>query len=318
MNIFEEARIKLTAWYLLVIVIVSMTFSVYIYQGVSNEFVRSFDVIQKRFEINFPISNAPTRTVYIVEDVDTARERILCILVYANVAIFIFAGVAGYFLAGMTLRPIKKNMDEQKKFVSNASHELRTPLTSIKTETEVALRDKKITLAKAKRLLKSNLEEVDRMKRLSDYLLKLDKFDNNEKTLSMQKVDLKKIATLAIGKRKVRADLKKVIVTGNEESLTKLASILLDNAFKYSPKPKIGVKTYGKTLEVTDNGVGISKEDLPHIFDRFYRADKSRTKEGYGLGLSIAKSIADAHGAKINVVSKVGSGSTFKVEFPNS
>src|SRR5574340_589944 len=145
MNIFEEARIKLTAWYLLVIIIVSMTFSVYIYQGVSNEFVRSFDVIQKRFEINFPISNAPTRTVYIVEDVDTARERILCILVYANVAIFIFAGVAGYFLAGMTLRPIKKNMDEQKKFVSNASHELRTPLTSIKTETEVALRDKKIT-----------------------------------------------------------------------------------------------------------------------------------------------------------------------------
>ena len=98
-----------------------------------------------------------------------------------------------------------------------------------------------------------------------------------------------------------------------------MAIILFDNAIKYSKKGgKVEVKTYRSTLEVIDNGIGILEEDIPHVFDRFYRADSSRSKEktdGYGLGLSIAKSITDLHGARIKVESKVGKGSVFTVSF---
>ncbi len=317
MNIFEEARIKLTAFYLLVMMAASLAFSVYVYESVTVEFVKRYDVVQKRYEINFPgTTSSDGGTIFIVEDIYATRNNVLVILLYANVAILIFSGIAGYFLAGVTLKPIKKNMDEQKDFVSNASHELRTPLTSIKTEIEVALRDKDMNLSAAKELLRSNLEEVDKMKKLADYLLKLNKFSVDTGSLRMKEVDLKKVAAKAIGKRKVKAELKKAVVKGNEESITELISILLDNAFKYTLKnPKITVRTYANTLEVNDNGVGIPQEDLNHIFDRFYRAEKSRTKDGYGLGLSIAKSIVDAHGAKISVESKVGKGSKFKVVF---
>jgi len=197
------------------------------------------------------------------------------------------------------------------------------------TEIEVALRDKNMTLPDARRLLESNLEDVKKMNSLSNYLLKLNKLGNGSIKPEFKQVDLKIIAQDAVDKvsalaRASKIDvtqkLENVNITGNTESLTELVTILLDNAIKYSGKGgKVIIKTsQHKLLSVQDFGVGISKEDIPHIFDRFYRADSSRSKgdvDGYGLGLSIAKSIVDLHKAKINVKSGPGKGTIFTVIF---
>jgi len=211
-------------------------------------------------------------------------------------------------------------VDKQKEFVSNASHELRTPLTSLKTEMEVALRDKKLTLKDARSLLSSNLEDVDKIQKLSNYLLKLNRYERDDR-IPFARVDLKEVVTKAAGnfKYKFNLSLQKSVVKGSEDSLIDLVMVLLDNAIKYGNGKKIEVRTKkGGILEVIDHGMGIAKEDMPHIFERFYRADASRNKnksESYGLGLSIAKSIVEMHKGTIEVKSKLGQGTTFRVTF---
>jgi two-component system sensor histidine kinase CiaH len=313
---FKEARVKLTAWYLAIIMVISLSFSGVIYFGINQELIR-IETFQK-VRIQRIVGDFPTPIQLLSQDVDAiaeARSRIILILGVINMSILVFSGVAGYFLAERTLEPIKKNLNEQKDFVSNASHELRTPLTALKTEIEVSLRDKKMNLESAKSLITSNLEEVNRMQKLSNYLLELNRYEVGHE-IPMTKVDLKEIALSAIGKRNVKTDIKKSIVVGNVDAIHELITILLDNAFKYSPKKAVVTLKVGNgKIEVQDNGIGISKEDLPHIFDRFYRSDKSRSKDGYGLGLSIAKSIMELHKGKIEVGSKLGKGTTFKLSF---
>jgi two-component system sensor histidine kinase CiaH len=327
---FKKARIKLTVWYLAIIMAISLSFSGVIYVDVNRELIRIEDLQRTRiqgiirgFPVPISVPNVPDADV-----IADSRARILLILGLINLSILVLSGLGGYFLAGLTLDPIKEMVDEQKEFVGNASHELRTPLTSLTTEIEVALRDKRITLGSARELLASNLEEVKKINNLSNYLLKLNKFENGSAQLNFSQVDLKnvvmdaidKVAPLAeASKIKIVKKLQDANVRGNEESLVELATILLDNAIKYSQEGgTIEAKTYHSSLQITDQGAGISEEDLPHIFDRFYRADSSRSKEkadGYGLGLSIAKSIVDLHGARIKVDSKIGKGSVFTVIF---
>ena len=149
----------------------------------------------------------------------------------------------------------------------------------------------------------------------------------------MEKVDLSEAARQAVEKNTPLADKKKItlkdslserIVKGNPQSLVELISILINNAIKYSPEKsevKVGVRG-GKRhaiIEVEDQGIGIAEKDIPHIFDRFYRADTSRSKtkvDGYGLGLSIAKSIVDVHKGEIKVKSVIEKGSVFTVILP--
>ncbi len=315
---FKEARIKLTSWYLAIIMTISLSFSYLVYTNINRELVRIEN--SQRARIQRIIGGMGIFAEITQPDLDAiaeARKRIIFILALVNSSILLLAGGGGYFLAGRTLDPIRKMVVGQKDFVSNASHELRTPLTTLKTEIEVALRDKNLDLAAAKDLIKSNLEEVNKMHRLSNYLLNLNKYEVG-KNIEMTKVDLKEVAEAASAKLKVRKELKTSIVTGNKDSLIELVSILLDNAFKYGgKKPSVSVKVYKRTIEVTDKGVGISENDIPHIFKRFYRADQSHSKinaDGYGLGLPIAKEIADLHGATIEVDSVLGKGTTFRVK----
>lgn len=305
--------------------LISLSFSAVIYQGSVMELNRIEQM--QRSKRPSPTPSIPGIEPEILEE---TKGRIIFALFLINLIILGVSGTAGYFLAGRTLRPISQMLDDQKKFVSDASHELRTPLTSIKTETEVSLRDKNLNLTGAKDLLKSNLDEINKMQKLVNYLLELNKFQSGTGKLSFKKVDLKSIVEKAIKeveklaeakKIKITKKLQKAVVNGNEESLTQLAVIFLDNAIKYSlPGKEIIVKT-AKTrttgiMEFKDSGIGIKKEDLPHIFERFYRADSSRSKErvdGYGLGLSIADGIAKMNNASIKVESKEGKGSIFTV-----
>jgi len=159
------------------------------------------------------------------------------------------------------------------------------------------------------------------MTKLSNYLLELNKFQNSENIIKFKKVDLANLVidalkTLKLNDDKtIKTELNKSVINCDPDSTKELISILIDNAHKYGESKEISLSLRNKELKISDKGTGISREDLPHIFDRFYRGDKARSHDGYGLGLSIAKQIADNHGAKIKVESKINKGSTFKVIF---
>jgi len=341
---FRSARIKLTGWYLLIIMLISVVFSMGIYSIMSRELERGFRRVEMRFRaeesnLPFPADQPPKRREEIssrfsfVEDLEAAKKRIVLGLLAVNGIILGVSAAAGHFLAGKTLRPIEKVMNEQKRFVTDASHEFRTPLTSLKTSMEVSLRDKKLSLLKAKKVIKSNLEDIDGLQSLSNSLLSLANLQNNGRNLIFEKIDItqairdarRKILPLAKEKNiKIKMEVKKQNIQANKESLEEMMLIFLDNAVKYTPeRGKITIST--KTdkshlnLKIADTGIGITSKDIPHVFDRFYRADQSRSKNntpGFGLGLSLAKKIIEMYRGSVEVMSRIGKGTTFIVELP--
>jgi len=320
---FKEARLKLTGWYLLIIMVISVSFSGVIFRMVSREVERFIHTPRFKAE---EIAR---------EDQDIllkeSQQRLIFFLAEINGIIFVISGTLGYILAGKTLSPIQKMMEEQKRFVGDASHELRTPLTALKAMLEVGLRDKKMDIAEARKLISESIEETDKLKNLSDSLLELAK--ENKQKISFEKIKVTEIVSEAIKKVSVNSQNKNIkiistvngtVVKGNKDKLSELLVILLDNAIKYSPKNsqvKISAKK-GKNqavIKVIDQGQGIEEKDLPYIFDRFYRADKSRGHQnegGYGLGLAIAKKIVEEHNGRILVNSIIGKGSEFKIILP--
>jgi signal transduction histidine kinase len=325
---FQKARIKLTAWYLLIIMLVSTSFSMVIFRVLTSELDRIERVARIRIE-----HRLPQPPVFLDTDlVQETKRRLLLRLVAINVLIVTGSAVAGYFLAGRTLTPIADMVDEQNRFITDASHELRTPLTSLKSEIEVNLRDKELSLVQAKALLTSNLEDVNSLQVLSDGLIRLTHYSAKGGS-DVADVSLDGIAREAIRKVTNAAkekqmtiinDIGNIKIRGNQTVLTELIVIFLDNAIKYSTKQKMihltGKKSDGHIIiSVADQGIGIDEKDIPHLFDRFYRADKSRTKTdvpGYGLGLSIAKQIVTRHDGTIRVTSALNKGTTFTIELP--
>lgn len=215
----------------------------------------------------------------------------------------------------------------ERRFIQDASHELKTPLTILKGELEVALK-KVRSPEEYGEILRSNLEETEKMSRIVGDLLTLARFDNREVRLERKPLDLGELLRDAAerldgvaGKAGIRIKVAGGAGTeGDQAQLSRLFLNLLDNAVKYSPAGSgIDVEIYSENgrpaVRIADKGAGISAEDLPHIFKRFYRADSSRSSGGFGLGLPIAKSIADAHGAEIRVESAPGRGSSFIVVF---
>jgi signal transduction histidine kinase len=335
---FSKARINLTAWYLCIIMLISISFSVVIYRVLTNEierFARS-----QRFRIERQLGGNQTRAVIppppiLVDEelVEEVRKRLIIALGSINVIIFLSSGLFGYFLAGRTLRPIQTMVDEQNQFITDASHELRTPLTALKSAIEVNLRDKNLTMIQAKKLLAENMKDVDKLQRLTDELLQLAQYQkpNGKRvfvSLSLREVIKKSIrAVEALAKQKsiaIKNGTEDTVFPGNIHELSDLFIILLDNAIKYS-KEKSTLRVWSKSrngyidISIQDEGIGIAKDDIPHIFDRFYRADSARIKTqegGYGLGLSIAKKIVDQYHGSIEVQSMPGKGSTFFVRLP--
>lgn len=330
LRVIRSTTGRLALSYLAIIMAMSICFSFVFYRISSHELGRQLPVVSS-FEL------PPDRTVVEFGDyrhfferrIDEGRGDLLAKLVILNMLTLVAGAFLSYYLARRTLEPIEKAMDAQSRFASDASHELRTPLAAMQAENEVALRDSGLTLPRAKQLLASNLEEVTRLRDLSDGLLRLARGD---KELERQPVWLDDVAsdamnvviTLAQAKHiSIEETVPHVQTMGDKQSLVRALVILLDNAIKYSDEHSV-IRlggTSGKQLSVyvQDVGVGIDAKHLSHIFDRFYRVDQARSKQevsGYGLGLAIAKKIVEQHNGTISVKSAPQKGAIFTINLP--
>jgi heavy metal sensor kinase len=219
------------------------------------------------------------------------------------------------------------------QFTADASHELRTPISLIRTEAEIALR-KSRDIVQYQDSLRHILSEAERTSSLIEQLLSLARADAGREALNISRVNFAEIvrnvaedwqSTMTNRGLQFKASVaqENLFVAGDVTAIARLLNILLDNATKYTPSPgDVELTLEGKdqkaVLTVCDTGIGISEEDQPRVFERFYRADKARNRElgGAGLGLSIARWIVERHRGSITVVSSPGEGSTFVVELP--
>jgi signal transduction histidine kinase len=326
MKIFDAAYVRLTGWYVAIIMVISLLFSVWVYNQAAQELRFGLS------RLNTPMQQGPFEYVptddfrtFLEERLQDSHRRLVVRLVGLNIAVLLVGAGASYWLARRTMRPIEEAVEAQHRFTADASHELRTPLAAMKTEIEVGLRDKNLSKQEAVDLLQSNLEEIDRLGTLADGLLTLTQTTG---TPTMQPVSLEEV-TGRVAKRLqpladkkqivVKRELTPVVLPTDAVVVDKIVGILLDNAIKYSPEQTtITLSTAEKDghgcVSIVDQGIGIKASELPHIFDRFYRADTSRSKThvpGNGLGLSIAQKLAENIGGHITVTSAPGAGSTF-------
>ncbi|MGI6612592.1 MAG: sensor histidine kinase [Candidatus Nanosyncoccaceae bacterium] len=311
---FKRAIIKLAATYTTILAVICLGFSAAVYlvsvPGLHREPPRPLIIIERREEFER----------FIQERDRIVQADILIRLIIINVLVIASGAVASYFLARWSLQPIYDNLERQLLFISSASHELKTPLAAIQMENEVLLRDKTVTKADLRTQVQSNLEEILKLKGLVSQLLKL----TSNETLELINTRVDKVAAVAVKQMKlvakqkeitIKTELSPLIWQASDDALTEIITILLDNAIKYSPqKSEIIVCIKDNQLMVIDAGEGISETDLPHVFERFYRADKARTSEGYGLGLALAQDLAQKMNLKIGVQNNPKAGATFTVK----
>ncbi len=320
LNMFRSARLKLTLFYLGIIVLfnLAVTLSVRVYA--EHEFLRSNSI--QRSEVREWVvrffgtpSRNPKETIADIQasQAQVVRQHLNDGLLVINLCALALGGLLSYWFAGRTLSPIQEAHEAQARFTADASHELRTPLANMRLENEVFLRQKQFTEADAREQLVSNLEEVQRLERLSSNLLALHQY--GEASLTRSQLSIRDVVDAAVTPFRVSADAKMMRVevrvtqgrvTGHRDSLIQLLDILLDNALKYGLRGHEVVVEGQKrgsvyALLVKDKGPGIAPHDLPRIFDRLYRGDKARSNQisGYGLGLALAKEIAVANRATL-------------------
>jgi heavy metal sensor kinase len=230
-----------------------------------------------------------------------------------------------------TFARLESAFARQKQFTADASHELRTPLAVIISEAQTTLARER-SAAEYRESVQACLDTAQQMRRLAESLLELSRSEAGPELLPKSSVDLAAVITDLVEEMRtlaaqrdisIHCDLARIKALSHDERLRQVVTNLLVNAIHYNkPGGEIRVKTVAEdrtaVLIIADNGIGISAEDLPHVFERFYRADKSRSAAAgrMGLGLAICKAIMDAEGGSITVSSQLDVGSTFEVRLP--
>jgi heavy metal sensor kinase len=232
-----------------------------------------------------------------------------------------------------TFARLEAAFNQQKQFTADASHELRTPIAVLVSEAQTALARKR-TPEEYRETIEACLDTAQRMRRLTESLLELARFDAGQERIRHEPIDLAEVARASVemveplateSKVQIHSELAPVEISGDAVRIGQVITNLLTNAIRYNkPQGEVRLETLvddGRAvLTIADTGQGIAAEDLPHIFERFYRADKSRSaaQGRTGLGLAICKAIVDAHGGNIAVSSQPGAGTIFTVRLPTS
>ncbi len=262
--------------------------------------------------------HTPATDIGIVESLtDDFEERIVSIAL----CVFVLSSLLSLYVANKTLRPIAENLRKQKQFVSDTAHELRNPLAALHARIESALRSSVVSIKGE--ILRDLLTETKRLIVMSESLLALERNEEKSKQISPQCIAPfvdSVMKRLDEERREKQITLNTNI--GSEPLLIDAFDLetilynLLHNALKFSLKDgTITVSFKDRALTVSDTGIGIAHEHIAHIFDRFYKADSSRTREGNGLGLALVKEICEKYDAKIIASSALGKGTIITIQF---
>lgn len=313
---YRSATARLMLTYLLIIMALVMVMSFTNYRVVMNQFYSETEQQEQ-------LTDSPMVKTLIERRFQKAQSGLVFNLVISNLIIFAIAIWFSYTLARFTLRPIEEAIDAQERFLADASHELKTPITAIQTTAEVALRDPNLTLKDAKRTINGNNEAAVRLRHLAEGMLDLTRPTQTAKQLRSVDVSsaandaINQVVELAIAKSiQIQDQTKPLHARADFDGLVQVLVILLDNAIKYTPPEGQIILTTKLTkkqiqIDVSDTGQGISKQDLEHVFDRFYRVDKARCRDcqgGHGLGLAIAKRTIEQMHGQIKVSSELEMG----------
>ncbi len=312
---FKKARIKLTAFYLLILVVIIAVFSLLLFRYTAQHLRDNME------------EDSAQRTIVVEQTIGELGNVILI----SDLVIVAFSGFLSYWLAGRTLKPIGIALSAQEQFSANASHELRTPLSVVKTDLEVFLKKQQPTVADARTVAERSLEEVNRMSGMVENLLTLARSKKADVPIDFEEVSIAKTINAVIKKLERSAEAKHlslivkkeadVLVFGNERMLEQLFFNLIQNAISYTDSGSIVItiaSSKAVTVRVTDTGVGIAQAELQHIFEPFYKADASRNAHsgGVGLGLAIVKEIVDKHKGSIHIESEPKKSTTVTVTLP--
>ncbi|HEY5386522.1 MAG TPA: HAMP domain-containing sensor histidine kinase [Thermoleophilia bacterium] len=318
-DVFARARFRLALLFAGIVIILVVVSSVITYLNVRSD-------LQTAARGAF--SSGETEQEFVRRSLGSFRWQLLAV----DGVIILVVGIGGLLYARSTLRPIRDNVAAQKRFVADASHDLRTPLAILKTDFEVALRDPGLA-DEARPVLRSGLEEVDRMAGMVDDLLTLSRIDAHQEQLVDECFDLAALARQTVQKLAGLAAANGVTLqaggvneapaAGDERHTQRALANVLKNALEHSP-PGGGVEVRAtvagglSSVTVSDHGEGMLPGEVEHIFDRFYRADPSRSQErgGSGLGLAIARWALRRMGGDLLAESTVGSGTRMTITLP--
>lgn len=266
--------------------------------------------------------------------VDRALASLVSSLGIAELAAFLALSGLVIVLSGWVLKPVEDAWAQQRQFVADASHELKTPLSVIRANNSLIMANPDASVASQMQWIESNETEANLMQDLVNDMLFLAQSENNRNEVVRSRVDMTDLVQSSFlqfesvaFERGVFLDEQiapDIHVEGEPKSLLRLVGTLIDNAIKYADDGgQVNVRLWKQgsscSLRVRNTGSPISAEDLPHLFDRFYRSDKARTREetgGFGLGLAIAKNIVDEHKGTISVASTEADGTAFTVTLP--
>ncbi len=318
-NRFFLARVKLTVFYSLILAVMMTALSIAVYHSALINIALD---LQSKF---LDPDAATTALVKFSQDLEAD-------IVIIDIVFVTLMTTLSYVFAGEALRPLREAMEEQKRLTGDIAHELRTPLSVMRADLEIARDYKNISKEEVSRLIKSNLEEVDQLTGLAGSLLILMKEDNYASN-DFKRTDLSNLARQVASQLKILAEKKEVavrmeepspvFVNGNAESLNMMIRNIVKNAIQYTPaggSVEVSVREENKKaiLRVKDTGIGISKDDLPRVLDRFYKVDKSRAQDegGSGLGLSIVDRIVRNHSGQIKINSVLGMGTEVVISLP--
>jgi two-component system sensor histidine kinase CiaH len=264
----------------------------------------------------------------------TALRTLVLVLVGGGGIGLLLSLAAAWFLSGRALIPIQQAFQRQQEFVADASHELRTPLTVLKSATDLLNQHRDEALEHNGELFDDVRAEIARMERLAQDLLTLARSDTGGLELMTAPLDIADVASEVVRRTTplaqsegvqltLRADPQPSTVEADPDRMQQVFLILIDNAIKHTPpggNVTVQVQRHGQSAQVcvADTGTGIAAEHLPRIFDRFYRADRARSRDGggTGLGLAIAKMLVEAHGGQLQLSSTLGVGTQVTVSLP--